>query len=92
MDEYGLRWSPPAIRQLDRLGSRSPRVVAAIVEFCFGRLVANPHQIGRALRRELSGWHSARVGQYRVIYWIAEDERIVYVDRIDHRSDVYRSR
>ena len=24
---------------------------------------------------------------YRFIYWIDEDERIVYVDRVDHRRD-----
>ncbi|MGO9964078.1 MAG: type II toxin-antitoxin system RelE family toxin [Acidimicrobiales bacterium] len=92
MDDYRLRWSPPATRQLDRLASTSPRVAGAIVEFCFGRLIANPRQIGHALGRELSGWRSARVGQYRVIYWIDEDKRIVYVDRVDHRSDVYRPR
>jgi mRNA-degrading endonuclease RelE of RelBE toxin-antitoxin system len=55
-------------------------------------LIANPQQIGHALGRELSGWRSARVGQYRVIYWIDESEGIVYVDRADHRSDVYRPR
>ena len=92
MNDYQLRWSPPATRPLDRLASKSPSVVATIVEFCFGRLIANPQQIGHALGRELSGWRSARVGQYRVIYWIDESERIVYVDRVDHRSDVYRPR
>ncbi len=90
MDEYGLQWSPPAVRQLDHLAKSSPRVVGAVVEFCFGRLIANPRRIGRPLGRELEGWYSARVGPYRVIYWIDEDDRIVYVDRVDHRSDVYR--
>ena len=90
MDEYRLRWSPPAVRQLDRLAAFSPRVVEAVVEFCFGRLITNAHRVGRPLERELQGWYSSRVGAYRVIYWIDKDERIVYVDRVDHRSDVYR--
>jgi mRNA-degrading endonuclease RelE of RelBE toxin-antitoxin system len=77
VNDYQLRWSPPATRPLDRLASKSPSVVAAIVEFCFGRLIANPQQIGHALGCELSGWRSARVGQYRVIYWIDKSERIV---------------
>jgi mRNA-degrading endonuclease RelE of RelBE toxin-antitoxin system len=77
VNDYQLRWSPPATRPLDRLASKSPSVVAAIVEFCFGRLIANPQQIGHALGRERSGWRSARVGQYRVIYWIDKSERIV---------------
>lgn len=90
MDEYQLQWSPPAVRQLDRLATFSPRVVGAIVEFCFARLIAEPHRIGNPLGRELEGWRAARVGAYRVIYWIDEGDRIVYVDRVDHRSDVYR--
>ncbi len=65
-------------------------MVGAVVEFCLGRLIANPHRVGHPLGRELADWYSARVGAYRVIYWIDEDGRIVYVDRIDHRSDVYR--
>ncbi len=90
MGEDGLGWSPPAVRQLDRLASSSPRVVGAVVEFCFRRLIADPRRIGRLLERELEGWYSARVGAYRVIYWIGEDELIVYVDRVNYRSDVYR--
>lgn len=60
------------------------------MEFCFGRLIANLHRIGRPLGRELEGWYSARVGQYRVICWIEEEARLGYVDRVDHRSAVYR--
>ncbi|MFZ2056980.1 MAG: type II toxin-antitoxin system RelE/ParE family toxin [Acidimicrobiales bacterium] len=70
----------------------SPRVVGAVGRFCFGRLFANPRQIGHALGREPAGWRSARAGQCRVIYRIDENERIVHVDRADHRSDVYRPR
>ncbi|MHB1740059.1 MAG: type II toxin-antitoxin system RelE family toxin [Actinomycetes bacterium] len=90
--DYELRWSPPAIRQLDRLAATSPRVIGAIVEFCFGRLLANPRRAGHALERELTGWRSARVGAYRTIFWIDEGEQTVTVDRVDHRSDVYRPR
>lgn len=92
MDDYELRWAPPAARQMDRLAATSPRVTAAIIGFCFGRLVANPHRAGHALQRELAGWRAARVGAYRVVYWIDEDDRVVTVDRVDHRADVYRRR
>jgi mRNA interferase RelE/StbE len=91
-DDYRLRLSPPATRQLDLLFATFPRVVGAVVEFCFGRFIADPQGVGHALGRELGGRYSARVGQYRIIYWIDERARIVYVERVDHRSDVYRSR
>ena len=50
---HGL--APAYRRARDRLASMSPRVVGAAVGFCFGRLSANPQQIGHALARELSG-------------------------------------
>jgi len=62
------------------------------VEFIAGALIDNPQRVGRALRNELAGIHSARRGTYRILYRIDEIERIVTILRIDHRSDVYRSR
>jgi mRNA interferase RelE/StbE len=67
-------------------------VAAAVTEFLTGALLDNPHRVGKPLRRELSGYHSARRGAYRVIYRIDEPERTVHVVRIDHRADIYRTR
>ena len=47
------------------------------------------HLASRPLRFELEGYWSARRGQYRVIYSILDDEVLVRVVRISHRSDVY---
>jgi len=58
----------------------------------FGALLDNPQQVGGTLRRELAGFHSARRGAYRIIYKILDEQRLVVVHRIDHRSTVYRSR
>ena len=75
------------------IGESLPEAVsAAVVEFITGALLDNPQRVGRALRNELAGIHSARRGTYRVLYRIDETERTVTVLRIDHRSDVYRSR
>jgi mRNA interferase RelE/StbE len=67
-------------------------VAAAVTEFLTGALLDNPHRVGKPLRREVSGYHSARRGAYRVIYRIDEPERTVHVVRIDHRADIYRTR
>jgi len=80
------------VRQLDRVSPRAPRSVGPIVEFCYGRLTDNLQRVGRALQRELTGKFSARVGPYPVIYTVDESEHVDYVDRADHRSDVYRTR
>lgn len=64
-------------------------VAAAVVDFLFGALAADPHRVGKPLRFELEGLWSARRGQYRVVYSILEDEVLVRVVRISHRADVY---
>ena len=59
-------------------------------EFLTGALVENPHRVGKQLRGDLAGVHSARRGTYRVLYRINEVQREVVVLRIDHRRDAHR--
>ena len=68
------------------------KVGAAAVEFIYGSLAANPYRAGKPLRLGLEGLHSARRGDYRVIYRIDGDLRTVTVMAIEHRSDAYRPR
>ena len=75
------------MRGLERI---PPRFAAAIVEFLFGALAANPYLAGKPLRHELEGLHGARRGDYRVIYRIHDSH--VLVIRIDHRASAYRPR
>ncbi|NMR18829.1 type II toxin-antitoxin system RelE/ParE family toxin [Cellulomonas fimi] len=85
---YELILTPPAVRAVK---SALPRAVAeAVIEFVTGALVDNPHRVGRQLRGDLAGIHSARRGTYRVLYRINETRREVVVLRIDHRREVYR--
>lgn len=68
-----------------------PEAVAiAVVDFLYGPLAEDPYRVGKPLRLELEGYWSARRGQYRVIYSIHDDQVLVRVVRISHRSDVYR--
>ena len=66
-------------------------VSAAVIDFITGSLIDNPRRVGRELRNELAGIHSARRGTYRVLYRIDEIERTITVLRVDHRGDVYRA-
>ncbi|MFN0091738.1 MAG: type II toxin-antitoxin system RelE family toxin [Acidimicrobiales bacterium] len=63
-----------------------------MVEFMLGALIDNPQRVGAPLQRELAGLHSARRGAYRIVYEILDEDGVVVVHRIDHRSTVYRSR
>jgi mRNA-degrading endonuclease RelE of RelBE toxin-antitoxin system len=87
-DSYELVLTPPAVRAVR---SGLPEAVAAAVKkFLTGALIENPHRVGKPLRGDLAGIHSARRGTYRVLYRINEVQREVVVLRIDDRRDVYR--
>ena len=73
--------------------SRLPEKAAtAAAEFVDGSLAGSPHWVGRSLRLGLQGLHSARRGDYRVIYHIDDHRRRVDVVAIEHRSGIYRPR
>lgn len=91
-EAYALSLAPSARRSLVGAPPRGlPLSVSmAVTEFLTGLLLDNPQRVGKPLTRELSGYHSARRGAYRVVYRIDEAARTVHVVRIDHRADVYR--
>lgn len=87
---YELVLARPAARAI---ADELPESIAtAVIDFVTGPLIENPHRVGRALRNELAGVHSARRGTYRVLYRIDDDAREVIVLRIEHRGDIYRRR
>jgi mRNA interferase RelE/StbE len=45
--------------------------------------------VGHALRGRLKGLRSLRVGTFRIIYQLVEDEKVVRVVAIRHRSVAY---
>ena len=66
------------------------KVQLAILEFLGGGLSTDPLRVGAPLHRELSGLHSARRGEYRVIYHVNVEDHEVIVHRVQHRRDAYR--
>ena len=86
-EPYAIAWTAPARRALTRLPEK---IATAAVEFLYGSLAANPHRVGKPLKLEMAGLHSARRGDYRVIHRIDDRDRRVDVLAIEHRSDAYR--
>jgi mRNA-degrading endonuclease RelE of RelBE toxin-antitoxin system len=66
------------------------KTVGVVIEFVYGPLADNPHRVGRLLRWELEGLHSARRGDYRIVYRIDEQRRTVVIVAVAHRADIYR--
>jgi len=79
-ESYGVAWTPTSTRDLARLPEK---VATAVVEFAYGSLADNPRRLGL---------HSARRGEYRVIYRIDEASRTIHIASVAHRAEVYRRR
>jgi mRNA interferase RelE/StbE len=84
---YRIQITARAARALRRLPEK---IATACVEFIFGPLAENPWRVGKPLRNELVGLHSARRGDYRVVYAIIEDLRWIQIVHIHRRSDIFR--
>jgi mRNA interferase RelE/StbE len=84
---FAIAWTAASRRELTRLPEK---VATAVVEFLYGSLAASPYRVGKPLKLGLEGLHSARRGDYRVIYRVDDRQRQVTVVAIEHRSDVYR--
>jgi mRNA interferase RelE/StbE len=86
-ERYGLVVAGSAARAIQR---ELPEPVAwAAIEFINGPLLDNPRRVGHPLQNELAGLYGARVGDYRVVYRINEEQREVEVIRVAHRAKVY---
>ena len=83
---YRIVLERSAERDLRRLpADMHERVIAAI-----RGLAANPRPPGcRKLTGSQNDWR-IRVGDYRVVYEIADEIRVVRVNRVRHRREVYR--
>ena len=63
-------------------------VALAALALIAGDLAENPHRVGEALQAPLDGLHSARRGDYRILYRI--DGRVITILDAKHRRDAYR--
>lgn len=87
--DWDLVVASPARRAIDRLPDK---VALAVLDYLAGPLLENPQRVGKALRGELAGLYSARVGAYRIVYEIDDNRHMVRVIYLDHRTDIYRPR
>jgi mRNA interferase RelE/StbE len=81
---YRLLYLPGAEKDIRAL----PGSVAGRVRNAVERLAENP-RLGKRLAGELVPFRSYRVGDYRVVYEIRDQELIVLVVMLGHRREIY---
>ena len=86
MPEYNIRFAQSARKELEHLE-------ASVVSRVFPKIEAlaqNPRLPGC---RKLQGFENLwriRVGSYRVIYQVLDDEQVIDIIAVRHRSQAYR--
>ena len=80
--------SPRALKQLSKLDKPTARrIIDYLREIASGE---DPHSQGKELTGNLAGFWRYRVGNYRIIASIEDDELLILATTIDHRSQIYR--
>jgi len=80
--------SPRALKQLRKLDKPTARrIIEYLRDISSGE---DPRSRGKGLTGNLTGLWRYRVGNYRIIVSIEDDELLILAINIDHRSQIYR--
>ena len=82
---YSLLITRRATRDISRLSPEYSRLVSQHIE----ALALDPRPVDAKALRGRSD-HSLRVGVYRILYYIDDQDRIVTIARVLHRRESYR--
>jgi len=82
---YAVIIAPHARKQIDKLQSAMKERLANALE-----VLARDPYAGKALKWDLKGLYSYRVGDFRVIYQIVKDKLIVEIIKVMHRREAYQ--
>lgn len=77
-----------ALRELNKLDPQSKRQILAYLEERI-EIDADPRRFGKRLKANLAGLWRYRVGNYRIICQIVDNELIVLVLAVGHRNTIY---
>lgn len=85
---YKVQLSPHALRQYKKLDPSVKLQLQAGLDALQTHPLVGAHI--KRLKGRLRDYCRYRAGDYRLVYTVDQQERIVYVDYVQHRKDVYR--
>ncbi|WP_411706170.1 type II toxin-antitoxin system RelE family toxin [Edaphovirga cremea] len=85
---WTINYSDLALKSLRKMDKQNAR---RIVDFMDLRIAvaADPRQSGKQLKGELGEFWRYRVGDYRILCEIRDDELVILAATIGHRREVY---
>ena len=85
---YTLVLSEKAIKQLKKIDKSSAKLIISWLEKNIDNC-NNPRIHGKALKGNLAEYWRSRVGDYRIICSIEDEELVVIAIAVGHRKDIY---
>ncbi len=85
--EYSVEYTEQVVtKDIPKLSKSAKALIKRAIET---RLMHDPLSYGKPLRYGLHGQRRLRVSDYRILYTINHDTRVVTIHAIAHRSNVY---
>ncbi len=81
---YKLIFHKDALRFFNKLDKFTQEKIGKKIE----KLIQNPF-LGKSLMGNFSGSRSLRIGKYRVIYQVKQNELIIFVLDVGRRKNIY---
>ncbi len=83
---YNFRLSNTFLKKRKRLPDHIMNRLINVMK----EILVNPHTSGVRLTGDLTGLWKKRIGKYRIMYEISENEKIVVFHTVDLRKKIYR--
>ncbi len=83
---YSIKWDKRAYKELKELETRDAINILNNVN----KLYDNPYNSGKNLKGKFKNKMRLRIGDFRLIYWIEEKEKIVWIIAIGLRKEIYK--
>jgi mRNA interferase RelE/StbE len=75
---------------LKELSSFDKKSIERILYKVSTHLVKSPAKLGKRLKGDYAGFFKYRVGDWRVIYHLDEENKTITITKIGHRREVYK--
>ncbi len=85
---FNIVIDPPVVKELKRIKKGVPHVFFRLVK-SIDSLVYD-HLAGKPLQGNKKGCYSLREGDYRIIYEVHLDDKVVHIIAVGHRREIYR--
>jgi len=75
---------------LKELSSFDKKTIERILYKVSTHLVKSPAKLGKQLKGDYAGFFKYRIGDWRVVYHLDEENSTVTITKIGHRKEVYK--